>query len=144
MEGGIWVPKGPTAAEPYSLAAGLCDLSSSVPRPLGVSRPLPHLIPACPYLVSTCRAPEPPPQFTTQQPTLCPGWAVAHFPMQPTPRISGIRPQAGLGTYSRWALRGLPLWLQLWPEGEGIKLLVLTLPTSIWDISLSPSVGLFP
>lgn len=62
--------------------------------------------------------------------------------MQPTPRISGIRPQAGLGTYSRWALRGLLQWLQLWPERVGIKLLVLTLPTSLWDTSLSPSVGL--
>lgn len=99
-------PKGPTAAEPYSFAAGLCSLTSSVPRQLGVGRPLPRPYPGL-SLPGYLSCPGTPPQFTTQQPTLCPVVGRGPFPMQPTRRISGIRPQAGLGTYSRWALRGL-------------------------------------
>ena len=45
LGGGIWVPKAPIVAEPYSLATGPCSLASSAPCPPGVGRPLSRPVP---------------------------------------------------------------------------------------------------
>lgn len=118
MEGGSVKagPGPPAAAESCPLPAELRSPASSAPRPASVRPALPRRSPDCLHLVlgpdrvpcaslayltaalSPCLGPGNPP--------LCSGCAQAHFPVQPTLRLSGIQLQAGLGTPSDWNGRG--------------------------------------